>query len=78
MSKDKEFEARLMHFIIDEQDFIEKAKSKVKAQEQKKVLELLNLTPRSKTSVETKLKSGNLQTEDEDFLRELGLFGAHN
>lgn len=78
MSKDKEFEARLMHFILDEQDFIEKAKSKVKAQEQKKVLELLNLTPKSKTSVETKPKSGNLQTEDEDFLRELGLFGAHN
>lgn len=78
MSKDKEFEARLMHFILDEQDFIEKAKSKVKAQEQKKVLELLNLTPKSKTSVETKPKSGNLQTEDEDFLRELGLFGTHN
>lgn len=78
MSKDKEFEARLMHFILDEQDFIEKAKSKVKAQEQKKVLELLNLTPKSKTSIETKQKSGNLQTEDEDFLRELGLFGTHN
>lgn len=71
--KDKSFEARLMHFLIDEKDFIEKEKSKVKTETSKKYLELMNITPSNKGGTATKKNAGNLQTDDEDFLREIGL-----
>ena len=70
--KDKAFEARLMHFLLDDKDFIEKEKSKVKMETSKTFMELVHTTPKSSSSTATK-KSGNLQTEDEDFFREIGL-----
>lgn len=71
--KDKNFEARLMHFLLDDRDFIEKEKAKVKTETSKKYLELMNITPSNKGGVASKKPSGNLQSEDEDFLREIGL-----
>lgn len=71
--KDKEFEAKLMYFLLDEKDFIEKEKSKVKMETSKTFLELVNVTPKSSSSTATTSKKGNLQTDDEDFFREIGL-----
>ena len=71
--KDKEFEAKLMYFLLDEKDFIEKEKSKVKMETSKTFLELVNVTPKSNSSTATTSKKGNLQTDDEDFFREIGL-----
>lgn len=72
--QDKAFEARLLHFLLDDQDFINKEKSKVKTETQTKYLELMKITPGSKGSSQTsKPKSGNLEMGDEDFLRDLGL-----
>ena len=61
-----------MYFLLDEKDFIEKEKSKVKMETSKTFMELVHTTPKSSSSTATK-KSGNLQTEDEDFFREIGL-----
>ena len=70
--KDKAFEAKLMHFLYDEDDFVTTVKSKVKAETSKKYLELINVTPKEKGSKETK-NHNNLQTEDEALFEELGL-----
>lgn len=70
--KDKAFEARLMYFLLDDKDFIEKEKSKVKMETSKTFMELVHATPKSSSSTATK-KSGNLQTDDEDFFREIGI-----
>lgn len=72
--KDKGFEARLMHFLLDEKDFLEKVKAPVKQQSHKKILELMRIAPSGKGSAKTSNKqTGNLETADEDFLRDLGL-----
>lgn len=71
--KDKGFEARLMHFLLDEKDFIEKEKSRVKTEVSKQYLELMHMTPSNKGSKETKKNTNNLQTDDEELFRELGL-----
>lgn len=70
--KDKSFEAKLMYFILDDEDFIAKEKSKVKTETAKTFLELVNASPKSQSGQVSKSK-GNLQTDDEDFLREIGL-----
>lgn len=70
--KDKAFEAKLMYFLLDENDFIAKEKAKVKTETAKTYLELVNSAPRGGAGQESKRK-GNLQTDDEDFLREIGL-----
>ena len=72
--KDKSFEARLMHFLLDENDFINKEKSKVKAETSKKFLELAHVTPSNKGGKATpRNTTGSLATDDEDFLRDIGL-----
>ena len=72
--KDKSFEARLLHFLLDEKDFIQKERSTVKTDTHKKVLELMKMTPSSKGAATSSNKhSGNLETDDEDFLRDIGL-----
>lgn len=70
--QDKSFEIKLLHFLLDEEDFLATQKSKAKLETSKKFLELVNISPKEKGSKESK-KSGNLQTDDEDFLAELGL-----
>lgn len=70
--KDKSFEAKLMYFLLDDKDFIAKEKSKVKSETAKTFLELVNAAPKSQSGQVSKGK-GNLQTDDEDFLREIGL-----
>lgn len=71
--KDKDFEAKFLHFLLDEEDFITTAKSSVKKEVAKKYLELVNITPKDKGSKESS-KAGNLQTDDEELFKELGLF----
>lgn len=73
IKNDKSYEARLMYFLLDDKDFIEREKSKIKTETQKTFLELVNSTPKGSSAQESKKKGGNLQTEDEDFLREIGL-----
>lgn len=73
IKNDKSYEARLMYFLLDDKDFIEKEKANIKTETQKTFLELVNSTPKGASAQESKKKGGNLQTEDEDFLREIGL-----
>lgn len=75
--QDKGFEARLMHFLLNEEDFINRAKSTVKADTQKNIMQLMKISNNGKGSKASKPssanKSGNLATKDEDFLRDIGL-----
>ena len=72
--KDKSFEAKLMHFLLDEEDFVNKEKAKVKSEASKKYLELVNIIPSEKGSkTPSKKASGNLETNDEDLLKEIGI-----
>lgn len=72
--KDKSFEAKLMHFLLDEEDFVNKEKAKVKSEASKKYLELVNIIPSEKGSkTPNKKASGNLETNDEDLLKEIGI-----
>lgn len=73
IQNDKTFEARLMHFLLNEDDFIAKANSKVKQDTSKKYLELISVTPKEGGAQATKPKSTNLQIDDEDLFAELGL-----
>ena len=68
----KDFQAKFLHFILDEEDFITTQKSKVKTETSKKFLELMNVTPKDKGAKETK-NPNNLQTDDVDLFTELGL-----
>jgi uncharacterized protein (UPF0335 family) len=69
---DKGFEARLMHFVLNEEDFIGKAGSKVKTDTSVKFLELINAAPKEAGSKVTP-KPTNLHIDDEDLFAELGL-----
>lgn len=70
--KNKEFEAKFLHFLMDEEDFINTAKSKVKNETSKKYLELVNVIPKEKGAKQTK-NPNNLQTDDDSLFEELGL-----
>lgn len=70
--KDKVFEAKFLHFLMDEEDFINTAKSKVKNETSKKYLELVNVIPKEKGAKQTK-NPNNLQTDDDSLFEELGL-----
>lgn len=70
--KDKTFEAKFLHFLMDEEDFINTAKSKVKNETSKKYLELVNVIPKEKGAKQTK-NPNNLQTDDDSLFEELGL-----
>lgn len=69
--KDKAYEAKLMYFLLDDEDFIKKEKSKVKLETSKTFMELVKSTPKGVAGKAT--PKGNLQTDDEDFFREIGL-----
>ena len=60
-------------FLLDEVDFIEKEKSKVKIETSKNFMELVQSAPKSSGAKASKNSAGNLQTEDEDFFRAIGL-----
>ena len=75
IKSDRNFEARFLHFLLDDQDYIEKEKSRVKPQTQKKYLELMSIAPKSKGGKQTKKNSTNLEQADEDFLRDIGVIG---
>jgi hypothetical protein len=69
--KDKAFEAKFMYFLLDDEDFIENRKSKVKTETQKRYLELVNITPTSGGGKQTKPK--DTHSDEDDLYRELGL-----
>ena len=71
--KDKAYEAKLMYFLLDEVDVIEKEKSKVKIETSKNFMELVQSAPKRQGAKASKNGAGNLQTEDEDFFRAIGL-----
>lgn len=75
MNADRGFQARLIHFLLDEEDFINKQKAATKVDTQKRVLEIMKITPGSKGSkVTTKKTSGhNMETAEEEIYRELGI-----
>lgn len=75
MQEDPSFQVDLMHFLLDPADFIAKQKAPVKAEATKKILELVGISKKKsgsggKASV---AKSGNLETNDEGFLRDIGV-----
>lgn len=71
--KDKNFEARFMHFLLDENGFIDKEKSKVKTEASKRIMELVNIVPSSKGGKASPKPSTNLQNDDEEFLQSIGV-----
>lgn len=71
--KDKDFTSKFLHFLIDDEDFVKKATTKVKTETSKKFLELVNITPKDKGAKSTQDKGKNLQNFDEDLFEELGL-----
>lgn len=73
IKNDKAFEARLMHFLLNEEDFISKANSKIKTDTSLKFMELIKTAPKEGGSTASKTKSTNLQIDDEDLFAELGL-----
>lgn len=74
IKSDRSFEARLMHFILNEEDFINKSTSKTKTNTSLKFMELIKTTPKEGGSTATKSKSSNnLQIDDEDLFAELGI-----
>jgi hypothetical protein len=69
---DKAFEAKLLHFLLDEEDFIKTATSKVKVETSRNFLELVNVKPKENGSKQSS-NSGKTSDVDEEFLKELGL-----
>ena len=68
--KDSEFASKFVHFLLDEQDFLNREKSKVKAETTKKMMELVHIIPKEKGS-KTTTNPQNLSTADEEFLNEI-------
>lgn len=74
--KDKSFEARLMHFLLDDEDLIKKEKSKVKIEAAVKYMEIVNNSNKEVKSGNA--SQGNLQTDEEDFLRQIGISNSYS
>ena len=70
--KDKSFEAKLLHFILDEEDFVKKATSKVKVETSRNFLELMNVKPKESGSKQSN-NSDKSNDVDYELLKELGL-----
>lgn len=70
--KDKDFESKFMHFLLDEDDFLKKEKSTVKTDATKKIMELINIIPKEKGAQVTKV-SENLNDADEKFLNAINI-----
>ena len=68
-SEDPKFKAKLLHFLLDENDFINKVKTPVKKEEVKKTLEIIQILPKEKGSKITQKNHSNSVSEaDEEFL----------
>ena len=70
--KDKSFEAKLLHFLLDEEDFVKKATSKVKVETSRNFLELMNVKPKESGSKQSN-NSDKSNDVDYELLKELGL-----
>lgn len=70
--KDKSFEAKLLHFLLDEDDFVKKATSKVKVETSRNFLELMNVKPKESGSKQSN-NSDKSNDVDYELLKELGL-----
>ena len=63
------FKAKLLHFLLDENDFINKVKTPVKKEEVKKTLEIIQILPKEKGGKTTQRNHSNSISEaDEEFL----------
>lgn len=69
--KDEEFASRYYHFLLDTDDFLNKEKSKVKAETQTKFMEMVHIIPKDNGSKQSKERSVSLSEADENFLTEL-------
>lgn len=70
--KDEDFASRFIHFILDENDFLNKEKSKVKLETQQKLMEMVHIIPKENSSKASKNTSNQSLTEaDENFLQEI-------
>ena len=68
-SEDPKFKAKLLHFLLDENDFINKVKTPVKKEEVKKTLEIIQILPKEKGGKTTQRNHSNSISEaDEEFL----------
>lgn len=68
--KDGEFASKFVHFLLDEQDFLNREKAKVKSETTKKIMELVHIIPKEKGAKAT-VNPQNLSTADEEFLNEI-------
>ena len=68
-SEDPKFKAKLLHFLLDENDFINKVKTPVKKEEVKKTLEIIQILPKEKGGkITQKNHSNSISEADEEFL----------
>ena len=70
--KDKSFEAKLLHFLLDEEEIVKKATSKVKVETSRNFLELMNVKPKESGSKQSN-NSDKSNDVDYELLKELGL-----
>lgn len=66
--KDGNFASKFIHFLLDEEDFLKKEKSRTKVETQTKFMELVNVIPKEKGSKQSKEPSTNLSEIDEEFM----------
>lgn len=69
--KDEEFASKYYHFLLDTDDFLNKEKSKVKAETQTKFMELTKIIPKDQGSKQSKERAVSLSEADENFLSEI-------
>lgn len=70
--KNEEFASKFIHFILDEEDFLKKEKSKAKLETQTKYMEMVHVIPKDKGSTASKsTTSQSLSEADENFLQEI-------
>lgn len=66
--KDKDFEKKLIHLLLDEEDFYKKVKAPVKQEATKKVFEIINVIPNKSGASPTRGNSVNLTEADANFM----------
>lgn len=74
--KDKNFEARLMHFLLDDEDYNNSVRSSVKVDTQKKIMEIMKVSPgknRGSSASNPSRNSSKSTNNGDELLRDLGL-----
>ncbi|MDR1019018.1 MAG: hypothetical protein LBM02_10010 [Lachnospiraceae bacterium] len=69
--KDGNFASKFIHFLLDEEDFLNKEKSKVKAETAKKMMELVHIIPKDKGSKVSSNGKPSIAVAEEEFINEL-------